>query len=102
MNCNTLKEGWIDFEDEMLKALEKIEEFYEFYRPRLPHNKPAGMDLKNSAMVSTIRNFGTGKARYDPELANGIVSDKKLSLRPPGSVTIHGFNGIKNNKLNHI
>ena len=77
--AGTLKEGWIDFEDEMLKALEKIEEFYEVYRPRLPHNKPASMDLKNSALVSTVRNFGTGKSGYDPELANGIVSDKKLS-----------------------
>lgn len=75
----TLKEGWVDFEEEILEALQKIEYFFEKYRPNRPANDPAIMDLKNSCIFDAVKIFGKNASGFNERLVTGVVSERDIS-----------------------
>lgn len=76
---NTMKDGWVDFEEEMFRALQKIEFFFEDYRPKRASNQPAIKDQKFSSVFSAVSMFGKKGNGFNERLITGTVSDRDIS-----------------------
>lgn len=79
-DAKSLKEGWIDFEEEMYRALASVEYFYEEYRPRREANNPVCGDLSCLTMQNTIQTFGKYADGYNDKLISGVISEREKSM----------------------